>query len=84
MDVKVTVMVGARTMRIDEVRDARIRTALQATANQVGEKLGEVVCPIHNRNASDVRIHFDRTGAADLKYESCCAELGAKITAALG
>ena len=33
MHVKVTVAVGARTVKIEDVSDARVRTALQGAAN---------------------------------------------------
>jgi hypothetical protein len=84
IDVKVTVAVGARTVSLDKVSDARIRTALQAAAKQVAAKLDAVRCPTHQRGPTDVRIHFDRNGAADLKYDSCCSSLSDKIGAALG
>jgi hypothetical protein len=84
MDVKVTVALGARTVKIEDVSDARVRTAFQGAAKQVAAKLADVTCPTHKRGATDVRIHFDRTGAADLKYDSCCSVLGEKIGQALG
>jgi hypothetical protein len=82
--VKVTVAVGARTVPIEEVFDPRVRTALQGAARQVAEKLAKIQCPTHKRGPTDIRIHFDRTGAADLKYDSCCATLGEKVGQALG
>ncbi len=82
--VKVTVAVGARTVPIEEVGDLRVRSALQGAARQVAAKLAKVHCPTHNRGPTDVRIHFDRSGAADLKYDSCCAALGEKVGQALG
>jgi hypothetical protein len=82
--VKVTVALGSRSVPIEDVGDARVRTAFQAAARQVGEKLAKVQCPTHKRGATDIRIHFDRSGAADLKYDSCCALLGEKIGQALG
>jgi hypothetical protein len=84
VDVKVTVSLGSRTVKLDDVNDARIRSALGAAAAQVASKLAEVRCPVHQRGPTDVRIHFDKNGAADLKYDSCCADLGAKVGAALG
>ncbi len=83
-DVKVTVTVGARTLKLEDVTDPRIRTALQGAAKQVAATLGAVRCPTHQRGPTDVRIHFDKNGAADLKYDSCCAALGAKVGEALG
>jgi hypothetical protein len=81
--VKVTVAVGARVVPLDEVGDARIRAALQGAAKQVATKLARVRCPTHHRGPTDVRIHFDRAGGVDLKYDSCCASLGEKIGQAL-
>ena len=82
--VKVTVAVGARTVPIEEVGDPRVRSALQGAARQVAEKLGKIHCPTHKRGPTDIRIHFDKSGAADLKYDSCCASLGEKVGQALG
>ena len=82
--VKITVAVGARTVPIDEVGDRRVQTALGDAARQVAEKLAKVQCPTHKRAPTDIRIHFDKTGAADLKYDSCCAVLGEKVGQALG
>jgi len=84
MDVKVTVAMGARTVKIEDVSDPRVRTALQGAARQVAAKLAGVTCPTHQRGPTDVRIHFDRSGAADLKYDSCCSTLGDKVGQALG
>jgi hypothetical protein len=84
LSVKVTVSLGARTVPIDDVSDARIRTAFQGAAKQVAAKLATVQCPTHKKGPIDVRIHFDRHGAADLKYDSCCPALGAKVGEALG
>jgi hypothetical protein len=82
--VKVTVAVGARAVPIEEVTDPRVRVALQGAAKQVAAKLGGVVCPTHKRGPADIRIHFDKSGAADLKYDSCCETLGEKVGQALG
>jgi hypothetical protein len=82
--IKITVAVGSRTVPIEDVGDARVRTALQAAARQVADKLAKIHCSVHKRGATDIRIHFDRSGAADLKYDSCCASLGEKIGQALG
>jgi hypothetical protein len=84
LPVKVTVAVGSKTVPLDQVSDSRIRTAFQGAARQVAEALAKVQCPTHKRGPSDVRLHFDKSGAADLKYDSCCAALGEKIGKALG
>jgi hypothetical protein len=82
--VKVTVAVGARRVPIEEVTDSRVRVALQGAAKQVADKLAAVRCPTHQRAPADIRIHFDKSGQADLKYDSCCATLGEKVGQALG
>ena len=84
MKVKVTVAVGKRTVPVEEVGDARVRSALQGAGRQVAAKLAKVVCPAHEKGPTNVRIHFDKSGAADLKYDSCCAALGEKVGQALG
>jgi hypothetical protein len=82
--VKVTVAVGTRVVPLDEVKDSRIRTALQGAVKQVTEKLAKVRCPVHDKGPADLRIHFDRSGGVDLKYDSCCPALGEKVGQALG
>ncbi len=84
MSVKVTVAMGARTVALEDVTDSRIRVALQSAAKQVAETLAAVRCPTHRRGPTDIRIHFDKSGAADLKYDSCCAALGESVGKALG
>ena len=84
LPVKVTVAMGSRTVPLDKVTDSRIRTALEAAARDVAAKLGGVRCAEHKRGVLDVRIHFDKSGAADLQYDSCCAKLGELIGKALG
>ena len=84
IDVKVTVSVGAKTLGVDEVKDARVRAGLQGAAKQVSTALDGMRCKEHGRGPTNVRVHFDKNGAADLKYDSCCAALGEQITRALG
>jgi hypothetical protein len=84
VDVKVTATVGNRTVKLEDIGDSRVRAGLQGAATQVATKLATVKCPTHKRGPTDVRIHFDRTGAADLKYDSCCPTLAEKIGQALG
>jgi hypothetical protein len=83
LHVKITVTVGARTLPIGEVRDARIATAFSAAGRDLGGKLAKITCTEHGRTASNVRIHFDARGNADLQYDSCCAALGKKIQSSL-
>ncbi len=82
--VKVTVAMGARTVALENITDTRIRSALQGAAKQVADKLAAVRCPTHQRAPTDIRIHFDKSGQADLKYDSCCATLGERVGQALG
>lgn len=82
--VNVTVAMGARKVPLEQVSDSRIRSALEAAARDVAGKLGRVKCAEHKRGALNVRIHFDKNGAADLQYDSCCAKLGELIGKALG
>ncbi len=84
MDIKVTVAVGTRTVPLEQVTDSRIATGLRGAAMEVGKRLEKVRCPEHHQTATKVRLHFDKNGAADLKYESCCEKLGKKIGEALG
>ena len=48
-------------------------------AKDVGTRLATVTCPTHGTGPTDVRLHFDASGAGDLKYQSCCKELGDAI-----
>ena len=82
--MKVTVAMGSRTVSVDEVRDARISSGLKAAGRDVGKKLEKVTCPNHGKPPTNVRIHFDKKGAADLRYDSCCEQLGAAVGKALG
>ncbi len=52
--------------------------------SDVGRKLKDVRCPKHHRGPTEVRIHVGRNGSGDLKYESCCEELGKAVTQAMG
>ena len=84
MDVKITVTVGSRTVPVEEVRDSRITSGLRSAGMEVASKLEKIRCPVHKKQATNVRLHFDARGAADLKYDSCCEKLGAAIGRALG
>lgn len=84
MQVKVTIDVRGRAVPLDEVRDARIAAPFRELASNVGASLSQVKCPEHGTTATNVRIHVDAKGSADLQYDSCCAKLGKLIQAALG
>jgi len=84
MDIRITLSMGGRVVPIDQVSDARIAVPLRDAANQVAAVLGNLRCPVHKDTATNVRIHFDARGQADLQYDSCCDRLGKKIRDALG
>ncbi|HEY8089677.1 MAG TPA: hypothetical protein VIF09_17575 [Polyangiaceae bacterium] len=84
LSVHITVTLGARTLPIERVTDARISTALRAAGQDIGKRLEKIRCPEHDKVATNVRVHFDAKGNADLKYDSCCAKLGDSIGKALG
>ncbi|WP_146654398.1 hypothetical protein [Labilithrix luteola] len=67
-------------MPLDQVRDQRVVSALQAAARDVGTRLAKAKCPTHGRGPTDVRLHFDASGNGDLKYESCCEKLGEAVS----
>ncbi|AKV03666.1 hypothetical protein AKJ09_10329 [Labilithrix luteola] len=78
--MRVTVAVGRKVMPLDQVRDQRVVSALQAAARDVGTRLAKAKCPTHGRGPTDVRLHFDASGNGDLKYESCCEKLGEAVS----
>jgi len=81
--VRVTVSVGSRKVPLDEVADARVKSAFRKAGEDIGRKLEPILCPVHKKAASRVRVHFDARGGADLQYDSCCEKLGERIGAAL-
>lgn len=84
VDVKITVSVGPKIVAVEDMRDPRIVSSLKTAGREVGAKLAVIKCPEHKRTATNVRLHFDKNGTADLKYDSCCEKLGAAIGRALG
>ncbi len=83
MRVSVTVTVGGRKVPVEQVSDRRAAAAFEQAARDVGKRLGAVKCPAHDKPPSNVRVHFDRNGAADLAYDSCCEKLGQAVQKAL-
>jgi hypothetical protein len=81
---RITVVLGTRTVSLEQVQDARIASALKTAGQQVARRIDAVLCPVHNKPATNVRIHFDARGNADLRYDSCCEQLGNRIGQALG
>jgi hypothetical protein len=84
LPVRVTVMVGARAVSVDDLTDARLAATLRNAGQEIARKLAAIQCPVHQETATDVRVHFDAQGSADLRYASCCELLGKRIGAALG
>jgi hypothetical protein len=78
--VRVTVAVGRKVMALEEVKDPRVSGALKDAAKNIGSQLAKAKCPKHGQGPTDVRLHFDAAGNGDLKYESCCEELGKAIS----
>jgi hypothetical protein len=79
VSVRVTVAVGRKVVSLDEVKDPRVVSALRQAAKDVGTRLEKAKCPTHDKGPTNVRLHFDASGAGDLKYESCCEKLGETI-----
>ena len=84
MHVNVTVQVGSKKVNVTDVTDVKVRSQLNAAGREVGSKLAAVKCATHDKGPTNVRIHFDKTGAADLAYDSCCEALAPLVTKALG
>lgn len=80
LPVRVTVAVGRKVVALDDVSDARVASALRQAAKDVGTRLAKAKCPTHGKGPTDIRLHFDARGAGDLKYESCCEQLGETIS----
>jgi hypothetical protein len=83
LPVRVTVAVAGRAVSVDDLADARLASALRSAAEDIARRLAGIHCPEHRKTASNVRVHFDAQGSADLQYESCCEKLGKRIGAAL-
>jgi hypothetical protein len=84
VDVNVTINVQGKAVDAAAVKDPSVAAALRKMGTDVGRKLKDVRCPKHHRGPTDVRIHVGRNGSGDLKYESCCEELGKAVTLAMG
>jgi hypothetical protein len=84
LPVRITVDVRRRAVPVEELADRRLASALAAAAADVVSRLSPMRCPVHAQSPTNVRIHFDERGNADLRYDSCCAKLGERIRALLG
>ncbi|HEX7667760.1 MAG TPA: hypothetical protein VF407_24705 [Polyangiaceae bacterium] len=78
--VKVSVAVGRKTVPLEQVQNQKVVSALRQASRDVGTRLAQAKCPTHGQGPTNVRLHFDASGNGDLKYDSCCAELGAVIS----
>lgn len=83
MNVNVTVQVGPRKIKSTDISDTRVRAQLTAAGKEVGTKLANVLCSTHDKGPTNVRLHFDKNGNADLAYDSCCELLAPLVTKAL-
>ena len=84
MHVSVTVQVGSKKVSVSDVTDAKARSQLNAAGASVASKLALVKCKTHDKGPTNVRVHFDKNGAADLAYDSCCEALAPLVAKALG
>jgi len=84
LPVTITVRMGSKNVALDDVKDRRIKEGLSQAGREIGSKLATVRCAEHGQTATGIKLHFEASGAADLKYDSCCAGLGAQIQKALG
>jgi hypothetical protein len=84
LPVRVTVAVEGRAVSVEDLADLRLASTLRSAGQDVARRLAAIHCPVHRETASNVRVHFDARGSADLRYESCCEKLGERIRAALG
>ena len=81
--VAVTVDVRGKTVSLEAVRDPQIRGPLEQMARDLGKKLEKAKCPTHKKTPTEVRLHVDASGNADLRYESCCERLKDVVKTAL-
>lgn len=76
----VTVAVGRKIVPVERVQDEKVAAALREAARDLGMRLAKAKCPTHAKGPTHVRLHFNAAGVGDLKYESCCEELGKTIS----
>ncbi|GMV14676.1 MAG: hypothetical protein AMXMBFR56_29000 [Polyangiaceae bacterium] len=82
--VNVLVNVRGKDVPLDQVRDPAIVKAFRQLADDVGKKLASVSCPTHKKGPTQVRLVVDKSGNADLRYESCCLALRDAVGKQLG
>ena len=76
LPVRITLTVGGRAVAVEDLADSRLASTLRGAGRDVAERLSAIHCPIHRKTATEVRVHFDARGGADLQYASCCEALG--------
>lgn len=82
--VSVLVNVRGKDVPLDQVRDPSIVRAFRQLADDVGKKLAGVTCPTHKKGPTLVKLVVDKSGNADLRYESCCLSLRDAVGKRLG
>src|SRR5258706_15358856 len=75
LPVSVLVLGRGREVPLDSVSDPSVVAPLKQLAGEVGKRLAKVQCPEHKQGPTEVRIHVDAAGDADIRYESCCLKL---------
>lgn len=83
LEVKVTVLQNGREIPLAQARDANLKSALSGVAKEIGTKLAPVLCPVHSKPVSHVRIQVGPKGA-DIAYDACCDKLKEAVGAVLG
>ncbi len=84
LPVSVLVSVRGKDVPLDQVRDPAIVKAFRQLADDVGKKLANVSCPTHKQGPTLVKLVVDKSGNADLRYESCCLALRDAVGKQLG
>lgn len=84
ISVSVTLDVRGKKVPANEVKDANVADGLRKIGQQVGAALAKVTCPEHQKSATNVRVHVDASGNADLAYDACCDKMRELVGQALG
>jgi hypothetical protein len=84
LPVDVTVAVGGRAVPVEDLVDVRLASSLRGAGQDIAKRLAAIHCPVHDKTAHNVRVHFDARGNADLQYESCCERLGKQVGETMG
>lgn len=82
--VSVLVNIRGQDVSLDQVKDPSIVRAFRQLADDVGKKLAGVTCQTHGKGPMLVKLVVDKSGNADLRYESCCLALRDLVGKRLG